>query len=122
MLRCVVDRYVISIERPLPARIAQAGGGARAGEGVMARSSGKPATEVDFSDREQVRTWFRHQPHKLCIALAMRSTLRVLPLIDAASNNQNFASRVALPVFRACSVAWAIGNYPSWQDRLRSRA
>jgi hypothetical protein len=85
----------------------------------MARSGGMPAGEVDFSDAEQSREWFQLQPRDVCIALAARSGLRVLPLIDAVHYTPDFAPRVVLPVLRACFVAWAIAKYPSWRDPLR---
>ena len=87
----------------------------------MARSRGKPAAEVDFSDCEQAQEWFERQPPEVCIALAMRSALRVLPLIEAVRSIPDFAPRVALPVLRACFVAWAIAEYPSRHDHLRIR-
>src|SRR4051794_6719037 len=99
--------------------MARVDGGAREGDGVMARSGGKPAAEVDFSNREQAAAWFRRQTGEVCIAFAARSALRVLPLIDAVRTRSrpDFAARVALPVLRACFVTWAIGRYPSRGDR-----
>jgi hypothetical protein len=86
----------------------------------MARSGGKPAAEMDFLDSEEARAWFERQPREVCIALAVRSALRVLPLIeDRSRGRQDFALRVALPVLRACFVAWAIAEYPTRRNRLR---
>src|SRR5689334_21820102 len=80
----------LAIKRPLPAGMARADGGARVGEGVMARNRGKPipqpkpAAEVDFRDRGQAQAWFEHQSREVCIALAVRTALRVMPLIESA--------------------------------------
>jgi hypothetical protein len=87
---------------------------------MMAWSGGKPAAEVDFSDREQVQEWFRLRPREVIIALTMRSALRVLPLIGAAHNVRDFALHVALPALRVCFVTWATAEYPSEGDRLRN--
>ena len=43
---------------------------------AFARSGGKSAAEVDFSDFARARAWFEGQPREVCIALAMRSALR----------------------------------------------
>jgi hypothetical protein len=105
----------------------------------MARSRSKPAAEIDFSDSNQAREWFGHQPRDMCIALAIRSALRVLPLINevrgakgvapglflapvvnTAPDTQGFAPGLALPLLRACFVVWAIAKDPFRRDRMRS--
>src|SRR5947208_3182384 len=78
-----------------------------------------PADNVYFTDFDQAQNWFLHQSREVCIALSARSVLRVMPLIEARSSAANFASRVALPVLRACFVAWAIAQKPARLDRLR---
>jgi hypothetical protein len=85
----------------------------------MARSGGISAAKVDFSDHEHARLWFDQYPREVCVALAVRSALRLLPLIEASRNFDNFAARDALPVVRACFLAWAIAEYPSRRDHLR---
>src|SRR5690349_10194626 len=86
----------------------------------MARSGGRQAAEVDFSDRRQAEAWFRRQPREVSIAVTVRSALRILPIVETARGASNFASHIALPVRRACFVAWVIARYPSQSDRLRS--
>ena len=76
--------------------------------GVMARSGGKPAAEVDFSDFEQAQAWFRRQPREVCIALAMRSALRVLPLIEAAPRRAGFCAARCPP--GASRLLCCVGN------------
>ncbi len=85
----------------------------------MARSAGKPAAEVDFSDFDEARGWFERQPREVCSAFAMRSALRLLPLFEAVCDTPDFAPQVALPVFRAYFVAWAVAKYPFRRDGLR---
>jgi hypothetical protein len=85
----------------------------------MARSRRKSAALVDFSTSEQARAWFQSRPREVCIALIARSAMRVLPLIEGARGTAGFARRVALPLLRACFVAWAIAEYPSQRYRLR---
>jgi hypothetical protein len=51
------------------------------------------------------------------IALAVRAALRVLPIVSSArgpATNRNLAAQIALPVFRALSVAWASANWPTF--------
>jgi hypothetical protein len=88
----------------------------------MARSSGKSAKAVNFSDRGQALAWFERQSHEACVALAVRSSLRVLPLIVAARGVTDFSPRVAFPILRACFVAWAIAEFPSKHNDLQSAA
>src|SRR4051812_419845 len=88
---------------------------------MMARSRRKPAVAaVDFSNHEQAREWFRFHSIEVRVALAMRSALRVLPLIVIARDKSDFAPHVGLSVFRACFVAWALAAYPSQRNRLRA--
>jgi hypothetical protein len=79
----------------------------------------KPAAEVDFSDHDQARAWFGGQSRDLCIALAARAALRVLPLIWRAQTVEGFPARVVLPVFRACFVARTVAEYPDQLERLQ---
>jgi hypothetical protein len=88
----------------------------------MARSGGRPATEVDFSDSGQAGAWLQRQPPELRMVLAVRAALRVKPLIDVGHHSQVPASGIVLPVLRACFVAWANVKYPSRLGRSRSAA
>jgi hypothetical protein len=89
----------------------------------MARSRRKKlADQVNFSDYHQAYAWFARQKREVCAALAARAGLRMLPHIDDAHDVEDFPSRLALPVFRACLVAWVVAQYPSEHDRLRSAA
>src|SRR4051794_12890570 len=96
--------------------MARADDGAREGEGVTVQGERKSAAEVDFSNSEQGWTWFQSQPREVCMALAMRSALRVLPQIEARRDISDFAPRIALPVLRACFVACTVAEYPSQRD------
>jgi hypothetical protein len=91
----------------------------------MARSRYTPAAEVDFSSREQAEGWFRRQSYNVCVALAVRSALRVVPLFDeevpiVSDFEINYLPVLRLlRVFRACFVARSIAVYPSQRDRLQ---
>jgi hypothetical protein len=82
----------------------------------------KPAAEVDFSNLEQTRAWFEGQTREVCIALAVRAALRVLPQIEAVPFSPSFETHVAFPVLRTCFVAWVIAEYPTRRGDLRSAA
>ncbi|HTQ34677.1 MAG TPA: hypothetical protein VMI30_10930 [Stellaceae bacterium] len=89
----------------------------------MARSRrAKPAAEINFADFDEARAWFGRQKREVCVALAARAALRVLPLIWRARQVEAFPTRIALPVFRAGFVAWTIAEYPTHLDRLRPQA
>jgi hypothetical protein len=88
----------------------------------MAQNRGRLAEFVNFFSVEQADAWFQRQPREVCIALAMRSALRVLPRIEVARRNHDFAPHITLRVLRPCFVAWIIAKYPSQRDRLRSHA
>ena len=86
----------------------------------MVRSPSKPATEVNFSHVKEAQAWFQNQSREVCIALTMRSALRLLPLMINVSHDLAPASDI-LAVLRLNFVTWAIGKYPSQHERLRTR-
>src|SRR4051794_15712452 len=108
--------------------MARADGGTRMGARVMRHSRGrstpkaKPAAEVDFSKREEAREWFRRQPREGSATLAIRSALRILPLIGTALEGQDAEPHIVLSIFRACFVAWVIAEYSSQHSHLRRAA
>src|SRR4051794_265649 len=88
----------------------------------MARSRRKSAADIDFSNFDEAREWFRRQPREVSVTLAIRSALRVLPLIETSRKSPYAAPHLALPVFRACFVAWVIAKSPSQHNHLRRAA
>lgn len=88
----------------------------------MARSQKTSVDTVNFANRAQAGSWFEGQPRQVCLVLAVRAALRVLPLINCAHGVADFPPRVGLPVFRACFVAWAVAEYPFGRYRLRGAA
>jgi hypothetical protein len=88
----------------------------------MARSRKTSVDTVNFANRAQAGSWFEGQPRQVCLVLAVRAALRVLPLINCAHGVADFPPRVGLPVFRACFVAWAVAEYPFGRYRLRGAA
>jgi hypothetical protein len=65
----------------------------------------------DWSDSDAAEAWLRTQPREVCVALAARAALRVLPLAIHALNRRSSdrRSRLLLPAFRAAAAAWSAG-------------
>ena len=61
---------------------------------------------VDFSDKDGVGSWVESLHPDLGVAIAMRSALRVLPLIVGADRQPEFGAAVVFPVFRAVAFPW----------------
>jgi hypothetical protein len=69
-----------------------------------------------FTDISAVEGWLAGQPEQIRTSIAVRAALRVLPLIVDARRRlpaPAFLAEIALPVFRASTVAWTAAKYPS---------
>jgi hypothetical protein len=77
---------------------------------------------ADFSDIDSAGGWFATQPREVCVALAARAALRVLPLIRRAKDAPSFATRVLLPALRAAVVSWTAAELPAHAGRFRDVA
>jgi hypothetical protein len=63
----------------------------------------------DWSDRAAVKARLRTQPREVCVALAARAALRVLPLLPHTNSRFGIVENcavVALPMFRAYCAGW----------------
>jgi hypothetical protein len=74
---------------------------------------------VDFRNGREGQLWFQDQPDEVCVTLAARAALRVLPLIVAGEDrNLNFETVLALPCFRAAAASWAAAKYPQRRSEV----
>ena len=79
---------------------------------------------VDFSDRETIEHWLAGiepagRRREIGLALAVRATLRVVPLLGRLKGDEVIQTLVS-PTLRVAASAWAAGKYPAHDDALRS--
>ncbi|MEP1443138.1 MAG: hypothetical protein ABJK39_09035 [Hyphomicrobiales bacterium] len=68
---------------------------------------------LEIKTREELEAWFEQRPPAVAQVVAARAALRSLPYIVEAKNDENFESRVLLPVLRAVTIPWAALRYPT---------
>jgi hypothetical protein len=76
------------------------------------------STDIDFSDRSEVRRWLSNKPREVVVVFAARAALRSAPLLAGALElRSGGAARVGQdivqPVFRAVATSWVAGQYPT---------
>ena len=80
---------------------------------------------ADFKNEKDFEAWLEGKPRGVCVVLAARAALRVLPVVQRWQNehfkNDPFRE-IMLPVFRAAGVAWVAAEYPAHVTRLVARA
>ncbi len=81
---------------------------------------------VNLSDRKQFEAWLRQQKREVCVAIAARAALRVLPVLVTAFvgrlKNSAVTAAVILPVIRAMALPLAAAKYPARGNELRAAA
>tara|TARA_E500000318_G_scaffold31305_2_gene31027 strand:- start:1270 stop:2859 length:1590 start_codon:yes stop_codon:yes gene_type:complete len=70
---------------------------------------------VDFSNRKEAERWFKDQPDEVCIAMAVRSALRVFPLCRSYiyENPSEHSDAFILPVLRALAPPFIASTWPT---------
>ena len=80
------------------------------------------ADPADFSSQQRAQRWLEGQPIGVAVTMAVRSALRVLPLLAYARSEDKFLDALVLPIFRAAAVAWAEARYPGRPAELHEAA
>jgi hypothetical protein len=75
---------------------------------------------VDINSREQLANWLREQPREVSMMLAVRWSLRALPL--AVLYRGDLLSDLVLLGFRAVAVSWAGVKYPAHEMEHKAAA
>jgi hypothetical protein len=76
---------------------------------MLSQPNGREAKLVEFHDSKELKAWLKGQPREVCVAIAARAALRVLPFLGEALRHKPVY--IVLPVFRALSFAWANASY-----------
>jgi hypothetical protein len=99
--------------------MARIDGGFGAGEAVVSAQNGGIPASVTLLDRAANQHWLSTQPREVSLALAARSSLRVLPVLVYDHGQKDFLASVMLPLFRAAAVLFAAAKSPSTLIDLR---
>jgi TIR domain len=75
---------------------------------------------VDLNSREQLGTWLREQSSEVSRVIAVRWTMRGLPLYVLYRGD--LLSDLILPCFRALAVSWAGVKYPAHEMKHKADA
>ena len=79
---------------------------------------------ADLTDRKQLEAWLETQPREVCVAIAARAVLRVLPTLEVEFNRKRKSVKVSrdiiLPVIRTMALALAAATYPAKDNELRA--
>ncbi len=80
------------------------------------------AAAPEFGDSESLLAWLRAHERGVSAAIAVRASLRVLPMLEADLHHVDgqgfFRSQIVLPVFRALAASWCAARYPEVADRV----
>jgi hypothetical protein len=73
-------------------------------------------TDINFSNRDEVRRWLSNKPREVAVVFAARAALRVAPLLGRALGPRGGGAAkvgrdIVLPAFRAMAVPWVAGQY-----------
>jgi len=77
------------------------------------------ADKPDFNSRKDLEAWLQDKPPEWGQALAVRSALRVFPLVLSVTNlpdeilSASHMQNLILQAFRASSISWAACKYPA---------
>ena len=76
----------------------------------------EPPSRESLSTRKGLEAWLRTQPQEVCVAIAARAALRVLPLyyFYGRSSSSRYIADLRSALFRAAALAWAEGKYPTF--------
>ena len=69
---------------------------------------------VEIADYESAKAWFERKPSEICVAMAARAALRIVPIFDWSleGNAQERRAALILPSLRAMAVASLAGRLP----------
>ena len=70
---------------------------------------------VDITDRKSAEAWLRVQSREVCVAMAMRTALRVIGSLGWV--DQAILGRLVLPTFRATLSSALLGTWPNTDAR-----
>jgi len=79
---------------------------------------------VFFSNFDEARRWFKDQPREVCIAMAVRAALRVMPTVrsyileDASARSAS----LVLPLLRTMAAPLVTATWPPGNGKLESAA
>jgi hypothetical protein len=79
-------------------------------------------TDIDFSNRNDVRRWLLNKPREVAVVFAARAALRVAPLLAAALRPRRggIDQDIVLLAFRAMATSWAAGRYAARDLEIRA--
>ncbi len=73
--------------------------------------------KAEFQSRKAFIAWLYKQPPEVCMAIAARAALRVLPLLGTLGKAKiklpQARAEIFLPVLRAMALPWVAGKYPA---------
>jgi len=79
---------------------------------------------ANFYTQETFQHWMQSQPPTIGLALAVRASLRALPLNTPLLRRapKEIAQSVILPEFISVAPAWFLGTWPNQADKIRTAA
>lgn len=77
---------------------------------------------VNITDGKSAEAWFHTQPGEVCVLLATRAVLRVLPVLVDDKDHSDFQAAILLPCWRGIALPWVASTWLIQGERFAQAA